>query len=208
MRTRLRLLLPAAAGLIAVASARPVPGAPTPRASPRTAPSPAASPAPSPSAAPSAPKLETLTWGSVERMHRYGEIYLASQPAKEDFDLAKASGVRTVVNLRKPGEIDWNEKTVVEGLGMQYDNFPFQHPEELTDDVLDGVRRVLAAAGDRPLLLHCSSANRVGAVWLAHRVLDDAVPFSDALVEAEAVGLKSPAFRDRVTTYIEERRKK
>ncbi len=170
------------------------------------APSPAPVPAPSP--APVAPKLEPLTWGTVERMHRYGEIYLASQPSKDDFELARESGIRTVVNLRKPSEIDWDEKAVVERLGMDYQNFGFKEPEELTDAILDAARKVLSSADRKPLLLHCGSANRVGAVWLAHRVLDDAVPYPDALAEAETVGLKSAAFRDRVKAYVEERRGK
>ena len=169
----------------------------------------AAPPAPPPSVSvPASPKLEPLTWGTVERMHRYDGIYLASQPSKEDLELARESGVRTVVNLRKPAEIDWDEKAAVEGLGMEYDNFGFKEPEELTDGVLDSVRKILSSGDRNPILLHCSSANRVGAVWLAHRVLDDAVPYPEALVEAETVGMKSAAFRDRVKEYIERSRRR
>jgi len=196
-RTRLRVIALIAAAAAGLARA----GA---------APSPAASPAPSPAPAPAAaaPKLEALTWGTVERMHRYGGIYLASQPSKEDFELAKESGVRTVVNLRKPGEIDWDEKAVVERLGMEYRDLGFKEPEELTDGIFDAARKILTSADRKPVLLHCSSANRVGAVWLAHRVLDDAVPFPDALAEAETVGLKSAAFRDRAKEYVDARRPK
>ncbi|HET9795142.1 MAG TPA: protein tyrosine phosphatase family protein [Thermoanaerobaculia bacterium] len=163
----------------------------------------AGEPATSTPSAPAAPKLESLTWGSVERMHRFDGLYLASQPSKEDFELARESGVRTVVNLRKPSEIDWDEKAVVDGLGMEYENLPFKEPEEMTDALLDAARRVLASAEKKPILLHCSSANRVGAVWLAHRVIDDGVAYPEALAEAETVGLKSPAFRDRVKEYVD-----
>jgi protein tyrosine phosphatase (PTP) superfamily phosphohydrolase (DUF442 family) len=169
------------------------------------APGPAAAPPPRSAAS---GKLEPMTLGSIERLHRSDGVYLASQPSKGDLELAKDSGIRTVVNLRKPSEIDWDEKAVVESLGMRYDNFGFKEPEELTDAVLDGARRVLSAEDRKPILLHCASANRVGAVWLAHRVLDDGVAYPDALVEAETVGLKSAAFRDRVKTYVEARRPK
>jgi hypothetical protein len=43
----------------------------------------------------------------------------------------------------------------------------------------------LRKPGERPLLLHCASANRVGAVWLAHRVLDGGLSYDAALREAE-----------------------
>ena len=166
------------------------------------------SPAPRPSAAPSAaPKLETLSWGSVERMHRFDGVYLASQPGREDFALAKDAGVKTVIDLRKPGELDWNERAEVEKLGMEYDNFGFKEPEELTDAVFDGARKVLADPANKPILLHCSSANRVGAIWLAHRALDDRLPLDEAVREAEEVGLKSAAFRDRARDYVERRRR-
>jgi protein tyrosine phosphatase (PTP) superfamily phosphohydrolase (DUF442 family) len=85
---------------------------------------------------------------------------------------------------------------------MAYENFGFQQPEELTDAVFDGARKALAPADGAPVLLHCASANRVGAIWLAHRVLDDGLAYGDALVEAETVGLKSPAFRDKAKEYI------
>jgi len=154
------------------------------------------------------PKLEPAALGSIERLHRSDGVYLASQPSKDDLELAKESGIRTVVNLRKPAEIDWDEKTVVESLGMEYDNFGFKEPEELTDAILDGARKVLSTEDRKPILLHCASANRVGAVWLAHRALDDGVAYPEALTEAEIVGLKSAAFRERVKVYVDQHRAK
>ena len=51
------------------------------------------------------------------------------------------------------------------------------------------------------MILHCSSANRVGAVWLAHRVLDGGLKYNEALSEAKTVGLKLPAYEERVKEY-------
>ncbi len=147
-------------------------------------------------------ELRPLAWGTVERMHRFGEIYLASQPSKEDFELAKEAGIKTVINLRKKEELDWDEKAAVEKLGMEYHDLGFKTPEELTDEIFDTARRLLASTDKNPILLHCSSANRVGAIWLAHRVLDDGLSFEQARIEADAVGLKLPAFADKARTYI------
>jgi protein tyrosine phosphatase (PTP) superfamily phosphohydrolase (DUF442 family) len=151
---------------------------------------------------PPKPVLEPASLGSTENVHRFGDIWLASQPGKDDLELAKELPIRTVVNLRKKSEIDWDEQAAVRALGMVYLNIAFQTPEELTDAVFDAARHALTFDENAPLLLHCASANRVGTIWLAHRVLDDGVAYEDALREAETVGLKNPAFREKAKDYI------
>jgi len=81
---------------------------------------------------------------------------------------------------------------------------PFDGPEELTDDVFDRVRQVLRDNQDEPLVLHCGRANRVGAVWMVHRVLDDGVGIDKALEEAKAVGLRTPEYIERAQAYIQQ----
>ncbi|NOS98997.1 MAG: hypothetical protein HOP29_00025 [Phycisphaerales bacterium] len=151
-------------------------------------------------------KLEPYECGSVQRLHTMNGVFLASQPQREDFQHAKDGGIKTIVNLRPHGELDWDEQAYVEGLGMEYQHIPFKSPEELTDDVFDRSRELLNDADRRPLMMHCSSANRVGAVWLAHRVLDGGLPYEEALREAETVGLKLPAYAERARAYIDGKR--
>jgi protein tyrosine phosphatase (PTP) superfamily phosphohydrolase (DUF442 family) len=107
-----------------------------------------------------------------------------------------------VINLRKEEELDWDEKAAVEKLGMEYHNLGFKAPEELTEEIFNTARQLLSRADKKPILLHCSTANRVGAVWLAHRVLDDGLSFEEARIEAETVGLKLPAFAEKARSYI------
>jgi protein tyrosine phosphatase (PTP) superfamily phosphohydrolase (DUF442 family) len=146
--------------------------------------------------------LEAASLGTTENVHRFGDIWLASQPGKDDLEIARELPIRTVINLRKKSEIDWDEEAAVRSLGMVYLNFAFQTPEELTDAVFDSARHALTFQENAPLLLHCASANRVGAIWLAHRVLDDGLAWEGALAEAETVGLKNPAFREKAKDYV------
>jgi len=148
------------------------------------------------------PSLEPAALGSTEKVHRFGDIWLASQPGRDDLEIARELPIRTVINLRKKDEIDWNEEAAVRALGMLYLAIPFQTPEELTDAVFESARHALTARENAPLLLHCASANRFGAIWLVHRVLDDGLAYDAALREAEMVGLKNPAFRDKAKEYI------
>ncbi len=150
-----------------------------------------------------APKLEPSSCGTVQRVHTFDGVYLASQPAAEDFRQAKTDGIHTVLNLRLPGELkEFDEPALVRELGMEYIAIPFQSPESLTPQVIDNVRALLNDPARRPLLVHCHSANRVGAVWLAHRVLDGGLDWDAALAEAKLVGLKSPALEAAVRQYI------
>lgn len=146
--------------------------------------------------------LEPFTCGTIARLHTLGGIYTASQPSPDDFAQAKKGGIRTVVNMRHESEITaFDEPAVIADLGLEYISLPWNGPEELTDTVIDRSREIFETA-PRPMLVHCGSANRVGAVWLAWRVLDGGLPYDQALAEAKEVGLKTPAYLELATDYI------
>lgn len=150
-----------------------------------------------------AEKLEPYECGEIARLHTFQGIFLASQPSPADFEQARKGGVKTVINIRHPEEIkEFDEAKVVADLGLAYHNPAWNGPEELTDAVFDELRGLLRTV-EKPILFHCSSANRVGAIWLAYRVLDDGLGVEDALVEAKTVGLKSPDYEARAKAYIQ-----
>jgi protein tyrosine phosphatase (PTP) superfamily phosphohydrolase (DUF442 family) len=60
---------------------------------------------------------------------------------------------------------------------------------------------------ERPLLFHCASANRVGALWLPYRVLDNGITYDAALAEAKQVGLRAPGMETKAKDYIERHKK-
>ncbi len=64
--------------------------------------------------------LEPYECGTIKRLHTHDGIFVASQPAEADLKHASEAGVKTVINLRKDGEIDWDERAIVEGLDMTY----------------------------------------------------------------------------------------
>lgn len=147
-------------------------------------------------------QLEPYECGTVQRLHTYQGVFLASQPAAADFEQAKMGGVKSVINLRHHAENkDFDEQKVVTDLGLTYHNVPWNGPDQLTDAKFDEVRSLLASV-ERPILLHCSSGNRVGAMWLAHRVLDHDLSYDAALAEAKIVGLTSPDYEKKAADYI------
>lgn len=148
------------------------------------------------------PVPETL--GEIQSLHRLGGIYLASQPSVQDFQLLKEAGIRTLIDQRYPEETPFDEGAIVERLGMTYTNVPWNGPADLSDEVFDRYRQLLNES-EQPLLLHCSSANRVGTVWLPWRVLDGGVSVETALEEARLVGLRLPAYEEAAVAYIRKR---
>jgi len=150
------------------------------------------------------PVLEPAACGAIAPLHSFGGIYLAGQPSAEDLEAAQRAGVKTVVTLRKDGELDWNEQQVVDDLGMTYVSLPYGSPDELTDEVFDAGRELLDTV-ERPMMLHCHSANRVGALWLPWRVLDGGASVEEATAEAKEVGLRSPALLAKALDYVARR---
>ena len=134
--------------------------------------------------------------------HVVGGVLLAGQPSEGALVELADRGTVLVIDLRLPGEDrGFDEGAYVRALGMAYANPAFREPEQLTDEVLDEVRRLLNDHAGHSVLLHCASANRVGAVWLAARVMDQDVPWATALEEARRVGLRSEEYEARVRAY-------
>ena len=152
------------------------------------------------------PLLGPAPVGSLVRAQALGDVYLAGQPSADDLALFAELGVKTVVNLRAESEpIGYDEPALAGELGLTYVNVPYNRPEQL-DDALFGRGRELLSAAERPLLLHCASGNRVGALWIPWRVLDDGLPLEAAVAEAKAIGLKSAELEARARDYVRRQR--
>lgn len=152
--------------------------------------------------------LEPYELGEISTLHKFGDMYLASQPQEDDFETAKNAGIRTVINMRHPEEMtDFDEEATVTALGLEYINLPWAKPEELTDKVFDRARELLNTS-EKPILLHCSSANRVGAVWIPWRVLDGGIDIEDAIEEAKTIGIRTPEYEPKARDYIRHKQNK
>ncbi len=146
--------------------------------------------------------LEPADMPGIDKLHTVSGLYLAGQPDESGFASAKERGIKTVIDLRHEDETEFDEKELVEELGMAYVPVPWNGEDQLTDEVFDRARELLGSA-DKPILLHCKSANRVGAVWLPYRVLEDGVAVEEAVEEAKAVGMKSAGYEKKARDYIE-----
>jgi uncharacterized protein (TIGR01244 family) len=147
------------------------------------------------------PKVTAADLGKTPNVHACGALLLAGQPEPGDIGTIKARGIERVITLRTDGEIDWDEAAALKETGIELIQVPFRSPDSLNDKVFDQIRKLLK--DPQPTLLHCGSANRVGAVWLTHRVLDQGVPLETALEEAKTIGLRSEDYEAKARDYIQ-----
>lgn len=131
-------------------------------------------------------------------------IATGGQPTDAAFAKLAANGYRSVLSLRTASEgIDLkHEQEAVEKAGMRYVSVPVvssaPKPEQV-DEFIKAVKN----KDNQPMLVHCGSANRVGAFWMIYRVVDQGWTEDKALEEAIKIGLTSPGLKSFAHEYIE-----
>jgi uncharacterized protein (TIGR01244 family) len=146
--------------------------------------------------------VEAAELGATPNVHVVDGIYVAAQPGPDDLRVARERGVRTILNLRKEEEMPYDERAAAAELGLAYVHVPWNGPDELTDAVFARGRELLNTM-ERPVLFHCGSANRVGAMWIPWRVLDGGISIEEARAEAQAIGLRTEAYEEKALEYVE-----
>lgn len=113
----------------------------------------------------------------------------AGQPDAAALQVFADRGYVAVVDLRTEGEdrgID--EPAVVDALGMKYVNLPIGR-EDITFEKARELAEILDRF-DEPVLLHCASSNRVGAL-LALDMIANGADVETAIEKGKAAGLRS-----------------
>lgn len=137
------------------------------------------------------------------------EFCSGGQPTLAQLGELKSQGVNTVLSLRVPGEAGF-DATAEEGeakkLGMKFFNIPVSN-QAPKDEQVDEFLKITDNAQNRPVFIHCGSANRVGAFFMIRRVLRDGMTFDAAKAEADKIGLRSAALADFAKQYIDKHKK-
>lgn len=117
-------------------------------------------------------------------------LHVAGQPQAGDWQALAMSGVRTVVNLRTAAEMKArDERSEVDAAGMRYVNLPIDGAAGITADNARMLSSILDDA-DGPVLVHCASANRAGAL-LAVMAAQRGMQAEPALKLGRASGMTS-----------------
>jgi uncharacterized protein (TIGR01244 family) len=114
-------------------------------------------------------------------------VTTAGQPDEAGFKVFADNGYAAVIDLRTAGENrGLEEPEVVESLGMDYINLPIGR-DGITFANAKALQSLIQAY-DEPVLVHCGSANRVGALFALSEYLES--EDAEAALEAgRAAGL-------------------
>ncbi|MDG2525050.1 sulfur transferase domain-containing protein [Stenotrophomonas sp. HITSZ_GD] len=125
-------------------------------------------------------------------------LYAGGQPDEATLRALAAQGVTTVIDLRGAEEPrGYAEADTARALGLRYIALPVAGAQDITPANAQALQSALDTA-QGPVLLHCASGNRVGAL-LALSAHARGASDEEALAEGRAAGLGSlePTVRAR-----------
>lgn len=132
-------------------------------------------------------------------------VMAAGQPTGEQLQLLAEEGYKTVIDIRPAEEPHgFDEPEAARANGLAYVNIPV-NLQILDQATIDKFLETMKKA-ERPVLLHCASSNRVGALYYAWLVLEKGVPAKEAMAKAKAAGLRSPELVEKAQKLVAERR--
>lgn len=131
-------------------------------------------------------------------------ILAAGQPDGTQLQLLAEEGYRTVIDLRAPEEPrGYDEADAARQNGLQYVNVPV-NMAGLDQGTIDRFLAAMSKA-ERPVLLHCATANRVGALYYAWLVLEKGVAPQEALRRGKSAGLRNAELTAKIQQLVAER---
>lgn len=128
-------------------------------------------------------------------------VFASGQPSQEQLQLLAKSGVKHIINLRPSGEQDWDEAAYVKSLGMEYHNIPVAGADGVNSDNARQLNDLLGSLDGQPLLVHCASSNRVGALRALTASQTNGAPLESAIATGKSWGLSSlePVVRTKLS---------
>lgn len=128
-------------------------------------------------------------------------VITAGQPGEEHLQALADAGYKTIVDLRaSQEERGYDEPKTARRAGMEYVNIPVS-PDTLDDETFGRFRELMKDPGRRPILVHCSSANRVGALLMPYLTLDEGRSTEEAARIARQIGLRSDELEQKARQY-------
>ena len=113
-------------------------------------------------------------------------VYAGGRIAPGDVASLREAGIRRVIDLTPDAETpDFDEASAVRAAGLDYANLPLAGPGDLTRDNVLAFDALMRDA-TQPVLVHCASGNRVGAMaalraaWIEGKSADDAAAIGKA----------------------------
>lgn len=142
-----------------------------------------------------------FTWamlGGVTRVHHH---WFSGQPDEAALAAAREQGIEIVLNLRAPDELDWDEGSAAEALGLTYYNVPIPGKGPFPPEAIARIDALVEEYHGREMLIHCASGNRAAGWFATHLVRTHDMSVDDALAVGRRAGITSAGIEDRVRAF-------
>lgn len=140
----------------------------------------------------------------MNRMEPLPGLTTSGQPDEAALEEIAGEGYTAVIDLRGPEEDrGLDEAQAVEALGMSYIPLPVAGLEEISYPNANALDEILKDI-EGPVLVHCGSGNRVGAL-LALRARLTGASVEDAMALGEAGGMTRAELQDAVEEKLHQR---
>jgi len=116
-------------------------------------------------------------------------VLTGGQPTPEVLAAAAEAGYQTIVSLRPDGEIDWDEAAEVERLGMNFVSLPIAGVSDMGREAVGELEALLSDSEQKPVMIHCGSGNRVGALFAVKAFHLEGLDLEEALAVGRTAGL-------------------
>lgn len=117
-------------------------------------------------------------------------VYRGAQPTAEGFGNLSKLGIKTVIDLREPGDRSKWEQQVVAAAGMRYVSVPMRGMATPSNESMIKVLGLMEDSNSGPVFVHCRrGADRTGGVIACYRVEHDKWKSDRAIAEARAMGM-------------------
>ncbi len=161
---------------------------------PQTTTPPPAAAAPSPPPPLATPVKDGTLKDNFNNIFCSGETYLAGYPTAAGLRAMQVKGVTRVIALKTNDQVldarGYDEAAVAARLGLDLVVIPMSVDTMSPADVARFAQAYDSAKG--PVLVHCGSANTVGALWAAYLHERYGLPEEEAIAAGDAAGMKAP----------------
>ena len=142
----------------------------------------------------------------MEGMKVNKQITVAGQITPEQLDEAARQGFKSVLNLRAADEEGFmaDERQRAEAAGLRYENIPVKK-EEISDELTTSVLKEIDEL-PKPVLVHCASGMRAGAMAFMHMATREGMSAEKAMSRAQESGFdcnSEPQLKQFFQHYVE-----
>ncbi len=115
-------------------------------------------------------------------------ITVMGQVTKDELKQAANEGFKSILNLRASGEEGFmsDEGKQAEAAGLTYVNIPVKK-EEISDELTSQVLKEIDEL-PKPVLVHCASGMRAGAMACMHMATREGMTADEGMTKAQAIG--------------------